>query len=339
MARVRVFFLLIVAAMVGSCSMFDYSGLVTHKYALVYGVTRYVLNPLVSSTPDPNLSYPGADAQDVAAMLTNAGYTVHSRWIDPSGEIFVDGVDQGTTINDFSVDPRAPSKARIEQDVQTYGLQVGSNDTFVFYFSGHGMPNADPSTQEWFVPYGAIMYLQDSSIEGHGYYGDPSSSIGDSEFGGILSASIATPRKVVILDTCNSGGFIGNSLEADIMPAHYTGGTPIVTPVEIGQAIANYATFQASAGGISPYNAEVLAAAGSNESCYEYSAPFNHGIMTYFLLQAPSQADLNNDGHVTVLEAFSFVKAGINTQWNGKVGSSATFSPHVSGGPVDFVLF
>lgn len=331
MARTRILILLIGVAVFGSCSMFDYWGLVTHRYAVVYGVTKYISSPLQSSTGDPNLTYPGADAQDVAAMLASAGYTVlKSRWIDEAGNVFVDGAAAGDI---SSPNAQAPSRDAIINDIQTYGPQVGANDTFVFYFSGHGMPNADPSTEEWFVPYGAITYQTD------GYYGDPTKSIGDTEFGGILSASIASPRKVVILDTCNSGGFIGNSLEADIMPAHYTGGTPIVTPAEIAQAIANYATFQASAGGISPYNAQVLAAAGSNESCYEYGAPFNHGIMTYFLLQAPSQADLNGDGYVTVLEAFSFVKAGIDVQWNSQVGSTDTFSPHVSGGPVDFVLF
>ena len=64
--------------------------------------------------------------------------------------------------------------------------------------------------------------------------------------------------------------------------------------------------------------------------------------MTYYLLQglAGRSADLNHDGHVTVLEAFSYAKAGIDTNWNPAYASSSqAFEPHVSGGPVDFVLF
>jgi hypothetical protein len=43
-----------------SCSLFDYSGVVSKKYALVYGVTVYT-TAAASGVP-PNLSYPDADA-------------------------------------------------------------------------------------------------------------------------------------------------------------------------------------------------------------------------------------------------------------------------------------
>jgi hypothetical protein len=66
--------------------------------------------------------------------------------------------------------------------------------------------------------------------------------------------------------------------------------------------------------------------------------------MSYFLLQGlqGSVADLNHDGHVTVLEAFSYTKAGIDRNWNsdsGIIAAGEIFEPHVSGGPIDFVLF
>jgi hypothetical protein len=62
--------------------------------------------------------------------------------------------------------------------------------------------------------------------------------------------------------------------------------------------------------------------------------------MTYYLLQGlAGAADLNHDGHITVLEAFSYAKAGVDTGWNAPYGSSTAFEPHVSGGPVDFELF
>jgi hypothetical protein len=173
------------------------------------------------------------------------------------------------------------------------------------------------------------------------YYGNPDTSIRDNELGTILGV-LGTPRKVVILDTCNSGGFIGNRVEVDITPSTYTGGFPLVTPVTIAQAIANYASFPTSPNGISPYGgAMVLSAAGAGESCYE-DPGYGHGVLSYFLLQTAQSADLNHDGRVTVGEAFSLVKAGIDKNWNSDpsvIGAQWTFEPHISGGPVDFVLF
>ena len=68
-----------------------------------------------------------------------------------------------------------------------------------------------------------------------------------------------------------------------------------------------------------------LSAAGRDESCYEDApgGPFLHGIVTYYLLQAPWSADFNHDGHVTVGEAFSLVKAAIDQDWNGNAGVQA----------------
>ncbi|HTO21501.1 MAG TPA: hypothetical protein VMQ10_03415, partial [Spirochaetia bacterium] len=62
-------------AALSSCSMFDYSDMVVHKYALVYGVTRYTLT-VYTSTVDPNLTYPDADASAMAAILASQGYAV-----------------------------------------------------------------------------------------------------------------------------------------------------------------------------------------------------------------------------------------------------------------------
>ncbi len=81
-----------------------------------------------------------------------------------------------------------------------------------------------------------------------------------------------------------------------------------------------------------------MSAAGSGESSYE-DPGYAHGVMTYFLLETAANGDLNDDGAVTVLEAFSLVKAGIEEDWNAEYHSAAAFTPHISGGAVDFVLF
>ncbi len=324
-------------ALLGSCSIFDYSDIVSHKYALVYGVARYILTPL--GTDDPNLSYTASDAQTIASALAAQGYTVTSRWVDATGEIFVNGVDGGP-INDSSPDPQAPSKATILSDIAAVKALMGPDDVLVIYFSGHGMQDTSSSPKhEWFVPYWGIQY----DIATSAYYGYPSLSIRDDELGTVLGA-VESPRKVLILDTCNSGGFIGNLLEVDTTPQAYTGGWPLVTPATLVEAISNYFSYSESSTGISPYNAQVLSAAGRDEFCYE-AGSLAHSVMTYYLLQgiqASRRADLNDDGEVTVLEAFSYAKAGVEENWNtdsGVIAAGLTFSPHVSGGPVDFVLF
>ncbi len=311
---------------IAGCSFFDYSSMVSKRYALVYGVSRYVTSAAAGTTP--NLSYPAIDAGSMATLLQGEGYLVTTRSVDYSGNVIVSTIDS-------SFDQVAPpDKAAIQGDIQHLAPLVGPNDVVLLYFSGHGMQDTSTSpSHEWFVPYGGVDPSTFNGIE--------SASVEDNELGSMLGV-LGTPRKVVVLDTCNSGGFIGNSLEVDAMPPSTGSALQVVTPAVIAQAIANYITFQASPDGVSPYGgATVLSAAGADESSYETSS-LGHGVMTYYLLQTPQTGDLNTDGHVTVLEAFSVVKAGIDANWNANSSvrtSGMQFEPHVSGGPVDFVIF
>ncbi len=343
------------AAAVISCSMFDYSGMVVHKYALVYGISRYTM-AVPPSTPTvnsyPNLVYPDSDASELAALLQAAGYTVSkSRWVAANGDIIVDGSNVGQigspSYDSFGVFTdgsafvgQAPTKATIIQDIQNMSATLGPNDVLVVYFSGHGTQDASTPPREYFDPYQGVAFFADATSPD--YYADPGASMRDDDLRTAFD-TISTPRKVLVLDTCNSGGFIGNQLEADWTSPSSAGSLTVVGPGTLAQAIANYASMQASPTGLSPYGAQVLSAAGRDELSYETSS-LGHGVMTYYFLQGlqNSRADLNGDGHVTVLEAFAYAKAGVDQNWNsnsGVVAQQATFEPHISGGPVDFVLF
>jgi hypothetical protein len=332
-----------------SCSLFDYSNIVVHKFALVYGVTIYT-NAFGVAT-GPNLQFPDADASAMAALLSAQGYTVQSRWVNALGHAITTGnVDHGlvgslststtdgsTSVGGTAADAFAPSKSNILADISALSSTIGQNDVIVVYFSGHG--TQDPSTtppREYFDPYGSVMqYIPDGK-----YYDFPVPSVRDDELRTAFEA-IKTPRKVLILDTCNSGGFVGNQLEVDWTPPAAANGVAFVSPATLFAAIAAYLNMQSSPTGLSPYgDAQVLAAAGRDESSYETSS-YGHGVMTYWLLQGlqGSTADLNHDGYVSVLEAFAYAKAGVEKNWNAVQGSTYAFEPHVSGGPVDFVLF
>jgi len=322
--------------------------MVVRKYALVYGVTMYTMAAAPGAAP--NLSYPGADASSIASILGSQGYTVHSRIIDVNGNISVDGLppsgvigSPATSTTDGSIvtgtsgsDGQAPTRSNIIADIQGITSTLGPNDVLVVYFSGHGTQDTSVTPpREYFDPYlGVLQYTVDNN-----FYDFPVPSVRDDDLRSAFDA-IKTPRKVLILDTCNSGGFIGNQLEVDWTAPSSAGTVAWVSPATLFSAIANYATMQSSPTGLSPYGtAQVLAAAGRDELSYETSS-YGHGVMTYWLLQGlAGPADLNHDGHITVLEAFSYAKAGVDQNWNPAVGPSSSFEPHVSGGPVDFELF
>jgi uncharacterized caspase-like protein len=284
-------------------------------------------------------------------MLSAKGYTVISRWVDGSNNVWYNGVNKGpltyytnaseTTFVTGSGNAFMPSKANLSVDLGTLKSQVGSNDEFVFYFSGHGTQDTSSSPSvEYFDPSASLSWYSGDPNNPAGYYANVALCVADTEMGALLSSNIKTNRKIVILDSCNSGGFIGNTLEADATPSTTT--TPSTAGLNAGtiaQAIANYASFTStSPTAVSPYNAQVLSAAGKDESSYDGTAAMAHGAMTYYFLQTAASGDLNGDGSVTVLEAFSLVKAAIEKNWNTSYPSYA-FTPHISGGPVDFVLF
>jgi hypothetical protein len=348
-AAARIACALVIAGILGSCSLFDYSGMVSKRYALVYGISSY---SITGQPKNPNLTYPDVDASAVNALLVSKGYTVvQSRWVDPSGNLTHNGTPAGTigtptddgtgNLLNPGTAPEAPSKGVIISDIESLASVVGPNDLVLVYFSGHGMMDTlvPPSTHQYIIPYEGVQ-LYPGGPSPH-YYGVPAYSIRDDELRASLD-TLPTNRKVIIFDTCNSGGFIGDSLEADATPPSLYTGTVGVTPAIISAAIANYASFPTSSTGLSPYGATVIAAAGRDESSYEDGSPYNHGIMTYYLLQTAQKGDLNHDSHVTVGEAFSLIKAGIDQQWNSDpniIAAQQTFDPHISGGPVDFVLW
>ncbi len=284
------------------------------RYAIVYGVSIY--QPGWSN----NLDYPDLDAEAMRDMLLAGGF---------------DGVT--TRVSTDALADR-PSKANLILDIASLAATVGPNDLVLFYYSGHGAQSQyQDGTREWIFPYGSIdgsfaVVLADS--------------IYDTELGAMLD-ELPTKRRVVILDSCNAGGFIGSGIEADTVPPllyQHAASAGRITSATIAKALQNYAAFSsagtAGSGGISPYKALVIAAAGADEFSWEAGAPYNHGILTHFLLDSPASGDLNGDGVVTVLETFALAKARIDQTWNWvNARTEAVFSPHVSGGPIDLVLF
>ena len=273
-------------------------------YALVYGISDY-------DGEGADLYFCDDDAIDMAALLQQRRYQVILR------------TDSAVT------------RGTIESDIADMKLQVDKNSTFLFFYSGHGStfnlgtePLISDSLQEWILPYDSIDASGSITSATLQY------AISDDDLSELLN-TIDTPRKIVIMDSCNSGGFIGDSADVDGVPGDYTG--ELDTGL-FSEAFDLYLRFPDSTGADIPANeAIVLSAAGEQEASWE-AGGYGHGIFTYFFLEAATNGDLDEDGYITLLEAYAYTVAGIEQYWN-PLGSSSSFHPHISGGPVDFLLF
>jgi uncharacterized caspase-like protein len=285
------------------------------KYAIVYGVSIYDPSRPENDGLGPNLLYPNDDADAMEAMLGLQGYVVLAK------------TDQEATL------------ANLLDDIDAVALAAGEDDLFVFYFSGHGgysgsgpEPSAADSLTEWIYLHGSVAPT------------NLSATLSDDQLVAAF-APIAARRKVIIIDACNSGGFIGNELEADGEPSSLVEGPENIADLA-ARAIRQYANFDGRTADIPPWEALVLSASGERE--FSYESPDNlgsgpqlyHGVFTYYLLESEREGDANRDGWVTVTEAFAYTQRMIYRHWNYDYGfPSAVFSPHLSGGPVDYVLF
>lgn len=313
------------AALLTACSFrLDYE-----KYAIVYGMAAY-------AGKDYDLSSPDEDALAVAELLAQEGFR---------------GPDDLPAA--ARIDSEA-SKANLIADFAAVAARARPDDLFVLYYSGHGgqgpedpaygetAPGADPY-EEWIFLDGSIVYEDRPPIGEYDpndlYYWDLDLTVNDDQIAALLR-QLPCRRKVVILDACHSGGLIANALEHDDVPPDY-GVSPEGYLEGLARAISLYRSYDGVAGSdIAPGNALVLAAAGEREASWE-SGALGHGLFTYFLLKAPSSADANWDGYVTVRETHRYIRRQIEANWNDTSYGYVydTFGQHVSGGPVDYVLF
>jgi uncharacterized caspase-like protein len=264
------------------------------RYAIVYGISDY-------AGSGNDLTWPEYDAADMENLLGRNGYEVIKR------------IDSGAT------------QAQLADDINDiiYTRAAARDSFFLFYFSGHGAQmqtrGPEPGAQDGWDEY---IFLYDSSDIYDG-------GVSDDELMGLISR-VPSRQKVVIIDACNSGGFIGDFPGVDLGTS-----SPLFNA---GAAFSAY--FANTESGDIPYTgAIVLAAAGERELSYD-SPTYSNGVFTHFLLETARRADWNGDGYVTVSEAYYYIKNGINSTWNSRLPPGGSpFSPRLSGSALDFVLF
>jgi len=292
------------------------------RYAFLYGSSDY--DGYYLSSPGVavirNLDYSDDDAAAMAALLESQGWTTRLRLDGTDEELGAEGVLPAT-------------RSRMEEDIAWAAANLGPDDTLLLYVSSHGgRPvdifgdeaaiglETDDLEDEW------LFLYSDSFDIGDYESGWPENAVSDDAMGEWLS--LIEARKVLIADSCHSGGFIGTQavLEED---ASLNGAIRIFLEFPAEQEVDVPAS-----------TAFVLAAAGELEFSVETSA-LGHGIFTYYLMESGGYyeagilpGDRNGDGLVTLLESYAYVREAIETNF-----PRSGFLPRISGSSTDIVLF
>lgn len=314
------------------------------SYALIYGIAEY------SDTGIGDLTYTDDDAEDMAALLGRKGY-----------DVSLTRTDAEATLDQF------------EEDVATLAATLRPSDRLFVYLSGHGLGNGQteeysaaieqhlaelPSdgepygqfaADEYFFFYGAMPWAGDDTI---------AEGVSDDELRGLLS-TIPAQQKIVVIDGCHSGGFVGDGSFADTVPQDYQGTAAGAGLSDLGAAITlglrgPVWSDDGGTGGADGSGAEaisdlpasqyfVLTAAGERDFSWETSV-LENGVFTEYFLESASGGDANNDGYITLSEAYLWASRRIEEEFNDVVVSvtgqeNDRFMPRLSGSTADVVLF
>lgn len=283
----------------------------TKKTAILYGISIY-------DGTGNDLQYPAADVASMEALLSAQGWNV------------------------ISETNSSATAVQLAADIAIVNASLEEGQRVLFYYSGHGTTNPEGSAYpgEWIIPYGGAS--------------DPSKRLNPAGLAALFKP--LTDRKanlVIILDSCNSGGFVANGTYSSDLPddyssSSYLGGQSLTDKAMLFASISDYFNGSTQSGALSAANVWVLSAAGKSEFSYDDNA-VAHGVFTYTLLTATDQsngfkkADFNHDGYVTLQELYRHSKETLDAIWNiygyDSGGSPSQFLPHLSGNPLDVLIF
>jgi hypothetical protein len=186
------------------------------------------------------------------------------------------------------------TKPNILQEISNVFSEADYNDVSYFYFSGHGIWKNN------------ISYLCPTEVN---YFSPMSTYISVDELEAALSAIPGT--KVVFLDSCHSGGFIGKAMDE------------IITSKEelefFNDEVINVFSQAEYKGLLTTNQYKVLTSCHSSQECIELSPttpgdfdPF--GVFTMALCEgcgyfSSYPADTNLDNMVSLQEAYLYVKS------------------------------
>jgi hypothetical protein len=218
-----------------------------------------------------------------------------------------------------------PTRTYLLDRIEDASLVATADDTTLFYYSGHG--GYDPDQGE--------SFLVTSQSSDYALYASE-----------LLEALHGVPgRKIVILDICNSGGFVSSrGYDVDGLPENYYS-TSDRSPFT--ESWERYFTSEDLSAGVYD-DMIVVSAAGEDEQSLE-SDSYGNGIFTYYFLESIGfdhetlevhdrpRADFNSDDLITISEAYgsTFDLFEEHVFTNRFI---INYYPHISGGPADTVM-
>jgi len=280
------------------------------RTALVYGISIYDISGGEGASGTNNLTYTDDDARAMSSLLSYNGWTVK----------------EGIANTQDPAESQDATREAIEADISSLA-SAAPEGLVLFYYSGHGTEDYLGTT--YIIPFGAIENQSDRISA-------------EELFEMFEDAGIS--NVIIILDSCNSGGFVYEGATVDAVPPVYgehdnNGDIEYSWFVDsAGDAMRGYLSYSAEQGYV------VLSAAGAGEFSWETSG---HGIFTAAILSAgdTSEADLDGDGYLATSELFAFCVSYIDSNWNENNattfsgGMYADYLPHLSGTPREYALW
>ncbi len=311
----------------------------TGGYALVVIGSKY---PLL---PGNNLRGTAMDGMEMAVLLKNQGYDVTYLVDDgiltdyitdttsPKISAHIENYKSSTFLKQFSPPFQPATNSQIKTELANIRGKIKPEDTFIFYYAGHSGPSIDfdiPGLEDGFSnPDTEILQLPN-----YNRFNNIDTYVSDDFLALEMNKFPSETPKVVILDSCYSGGFIGQD-----------GTQPLTGHTEDprSQIIPNSWTGLFNKSDIIPSLGIVLSAApeglesrgdgDGGDANLNYD--LFHGFFTYTLLEGVSngKADTNRDGYISVSEIYNYSRFTIG-RW-----SVVDYRPRISGGPYDIILF
>jgi len=279
------------------------------RYALLIGIKDY---PGTSN----DLTYTESDANDMAALLAAKGWTVTQTLLSSNA-----------------------TYSAIKSAIAAFASQSGfsSTSSVLVYYSGHGSISSDESTA-YIIPYDGLSYNSSTGTTSS----NTSAWITPATLSGWLG-SLDCANRLLILDSCYSGGFVDTGTSTDASSQNTTTGRSSTESSLVAAGLSKLSTLlAASASGEGDPDVMTISACGSEEYSYD-DATTKHGIFTYYLLASAGSGDSDSDGYVSTSEAFGYTKTKLKAWDSANMSSWSTYGesllPHISGGTGDFVLF
>ena len=249
------------------------------QWALIVGVGQYEHKEI-----DP-VNFAVEDANSV-------GYTLINECGFPAANVI-------QLTSDVPHGDRRPTNVEVLRQIAILSRKVKPNDTFVFYFAGHGFiredgqhflstVNADPSTK-------ATLQLSSLPVD-------------------VLAQEmkkIQAGRTIFIADACRNEPDGGRGAEANKLTPSFARSLRV---------IAENSSVESSA---------VLLACSEGERAWEFPKA-EHGVFTYFLLEGLKGKAKDKDGLVSLPQLAEFVKEGVR-QWSVESGRAQTPDLRLSG--------